>query len=127
MVGSAIVTPMVCTPAPEILNSIVSAPGLALAASIASCNVQPRALHMPSPGSTVLSTVKVSAAALPARDRSRNTMLVACFIVSSQVIESWPPGWRLKKRSTYPTRARFFRRETGRSRLFASVSPVTLR
>src|SRR3712207_1674516 len=41
------------------LKLMVSAPGVSLAARIASRNVQPAALQKPSPGSEVLVTVKV--------------------------------------------------------------------
>src|SRR5918995_411340 len=57
--GSSELGKMVFTPCPRILKSMVSAPGVALAAVIASRRVHPFAAHTPLPGSTVLLTVKV--------------------------------------------------------------------
>src|SRR5687767_13513893 len=59
MVGKAEAGVIVWGPAPGILKSIVSKPGAALAASIASRKVHSVASHVPLPGSAVEFTVNV--------------------------------------------------------------------
>src|SRR5215212_10200419 len=65
MSGKDVPGEMVCGPSPGMLKWMRSGPpelGVELAALIASRSVHPLALHVPSPGSKVLLTVKVVAA-----------------------------------------------------------------